>query len=759
MHGMDRRSVLAGAGGLGLAALLLPRGPAAATPLNAQNVKTWRDQTQAQHKSLTDAAYAQGYRTLSLSISGTPTDPRYVAVMFKLSPLLDTHQFDLLTGAELDAKMASEKALGFYPFIISATGVGAGAAYAAVFSEFPTVGARAMTKAQFDQGNTAAEAGKFILLWAEAYDDGAGGTLYTACATGNVSGEAWNCEASDEGLPDLQHRFDATYAGWGRAAHVAPTPSGGHLMMFTDSVIGANSAWGKMDRAQYDAKAAEQTAGGLQPIRVCATGVGPATRYAAIYAGRTDIDQKSFVATTSMTPMPAVDLVMRDYLKANGLRGCSLAVTVGSRLIYASGYTFCEKGYPALSPATPLRLASVSKTFMAAAIWKLIQDKPDKIGLKTKVQDILGLKALDGGPAAAGFEQITVQHLLEMVSGLDQSKSLDSVGLAKAANANLPVNRGQMASWAASDAPLGTGSTFAYGNLDYFLLGQIVKTLTGQEVENAMGPLFLDKLGSGVLGSRSLMKDQPGGHARHHLRLYDLNEPLPLKPLDTGPSVRSADRPIVPMQYGGYDYEMFTGAGGFSASALQVARLLAGMTVTEGNPVYTADTLKAWIDAAAAATIAHPEGHGFHGFDGVKYMDAAKTVWRGTKGGWMVSHESSASQATDGYGVVLLNNGNIDHTANFDWVTPLANQFGNDPGKWAGVDHWQDFGLQPFAAMKSKKLGPKPGAPAQPTTRAAPFRGGFGLAPGDPKHWADIHRKTFMEQASRRRGRPPVRRR
>jgi len=760
MHGMDRRSVLAGAGGLGLAALLLPQGPAAATPLNAQNVKTWRDQTQAQHKSLTDAAYAQGYRTLSLSISGTPTDPRYVAVMFKLSPLLDTHQFDLLTGAELDAKMASEKALGFYPFIISATGVGAGAAYAAVFSKFPTVGARAMTKAQFDQGNTAAEAGKFILLWAEAYDDGAGGTLYTACATGNVSGEAWNCEASDEGLPDLQHRFDATYAGWGRAAHVAPTPSGGHLMMFTDSVIGANSAWGKMDRAQYDAKAAEQTAGGLQPIRVCATGVGPATRYAAIYAGRTDADKKSFVATTSMTSMPAVDAVMKSYLEATGLRGCSLAVTVGSRLIYASGYTLCENSYPPVTPKTPLRLASVSKVFMAAAIWKLIQDRPDKITLQTPIQDILKLSALGGGKAAAGFGAITVRNLLEMASGLDQTKALGSVDLAAAAGTPLPVSRDQMAAWAASQSPSGTGVTFAYGNLDFFLLGQIVKAITGQEVETAIGPLLLDDLGSGLIGARSLMQDQPPGHGRHHLRVYDLTQALPLKPLDTGPSVRSADRPIVPMQYGGYDYEVFTGAGGFSASALQVARLLAALTIRDGNPAYTSDTLTNWIDAGVAAAKAYPGGWGFHGFDGVKWVDAAKTDWRGGKGGWMVSHESSATLATDGYGVVLLNNGNVDPTAKFDWATQLAGVFGVDAGKWAGVDHWNAFGMQPFAMMKSKKLGPaKPQAQPQLQARARPMRGGFALGPGEAAKWAAIHRKTFMEQASRRRGRPPVRRR
>jgi hypothetical protein len=269
------------------------------------------------------------------------------------------------------------------------------------------------------------------------------------------------------------------------------------------------------------------------------------------------------------------------------------------------------------------------------------------------------------------------------------------------------------------------------------------------------------------VGARSLMQDQPMGHARHHLRVYDLTQALPLKPLDTAQSVRTADRPIVPTQYGGYDYEVFTGAGGFSASALQVARLLAGLTIRDGNPAYSADTLQKWIDAAVAAGAAHPGGCGFHGFDGVKYIDAANAVWRGSKGGWMVSHESSASVAIDGYGVVLLNNGNLDPKANFDWATQLGGAFGFDAGKWGGVDHWNAFGMQPFVAMKSKKFGPtKLQPPKVDALKRQPFKlqpqprwGGFGLAPGEAKRWADLHRKTFTEQALRKPGRrPPVRR-
>ncbi|MBS0297920.1 MAG: serine hydrolase [Proteobacteria bacterium] len=757
---LDRRAVLAGAGGLGLMALLLPQGPAAAEPLTALKVQTWRDKTLSEHQGLTKTAHDANYRTFSLSVSGDPADPRYVAVMFKLSPLVETHQFDNKTGPDLDGLLVSEKMAGFYPFIISATGSGANALYAAVFSQLPTVGLRGLTKAQLDQNNTLAEANKSIPLWSEAYAGVGEDTLYTATWTTNGFAEAWNCEASDEGLPSLQQRFDATYAGWGRAAHVAPTPSGGHLMMFTDSVIGPNSAWGKMDLTQYDAKTAEQTAGGLQPLRVCATGVGAATRYAAIYATRTDIAPRSFVATTSMTPMPSVDQVMQQYLTANGLRGCSLAVTVGSRLIYASGYTQCEKGYPPISPSTPMRLASVSKVFTGAAIWKLLQDRPDKITLDTKVQDILGLNALGGGAAVAGFDQITVQHLLDMASGLDQGKILRSAELASTAGAPLPVTRDQMASWAATDAPAtAPGQAWAYGNLDFFLLGEIVRVLCGAPIEQAIGPLLLDNLGSGLVGARSLMQDQPSGHARHHLRIYDLAQALPLKPLDTGPSLHSPDRPTVPTQYGVYDYEVYSGAGGFSASALQTARLLASLALDNPEAGLSAATVKKWIDAVVAASQKYPGGWGYHGFDGATYVQADPTQWRAKKGGWMVSHEATATLATDGYGMVLLNNGNLDTKANFDWVTPLTAIFGLDLAKWDGVDHWQDFGMQPLMAMKSKKLGASKFKPQpQPQVRRGPSRGGFGMAPGDPKRWAELHRKTFTEQLLRRPRRPLRRR-
>jgi CubicO group peptidase (beta-lactamase class C family) len=316
-----------------------------------------------------------------------------------------------------------------------------------------------------------------------------------------------------------------------------------------------------------------------------------------------------------------------------------------------------------------------------------------------------------------------------------------------------------MAAWAATDAPATTpGQTWSYGNLDFFLLGEIVRVLCKAPIEQAIGPLLLDKLGSGLHGASSLLKDQTPGDARHHLRVYDLTQALPLKPLDTGPSVRSADRPIVPTQYGVYDYEVYSGAGGFSASALQTARLLASLTFDNGEAGLSADTVKKWIDAVVAAGKAYPGGWGYHGFDGAIYAQNDPTQWQVKKSGWMVSHESTAALASNGYGVVLLNNGNLDPRANFDWVTPLITIFGLDASKWDGVDHWKDFGLDPFVVMKSKKLGPSK-LQAQPQMRQGPRRGGFGLAPGEPKHWAELHRKTFTEQLQRRPTGRRVRRR
>ena len=72
--------------------------------------------------------------------------------------------------------------------------------------------------------------------------------------------------------------------------------------------------------------------------------------------------------------MAAIDDAMVAVMTANMLRGASLAIVHGTRLVYAKGYTMAEAGYPDVQPTTFFRQASVSKMFTAAAIYQLIDE-------------------------------------------------------------------------------------------------------------------------------------------------------------------------------------------------------------------------------------------------------------------------------------------------------------------------------------------------------------------------------------------------
>ena len=75
------------------------------------------------------------------------------------------------------------------------------------------------------------------------------------------------------------------------------------------------------------------------------------------------------------------------------------------------GYTLAEPDWPIVQPTTYFRLASVSKTVTALAVFQLLET--GALDAATSVQDILNLSAPGGGPANPGFASVTVQSLLE----------------------------------------------------------------------------------------------------------------------------------------------------------------------------------------------------------------------------------------------------------------------------------------------------------------------------------------------------------
>jgi Bacterial tandem repeat domain 1 len=67
--------------------------------LTPQNVVAWHDRNTAQHQALLGEWAGKGFRTLSLTIYGTPQDPRYAAVIVKRPVVIATKQYGPLNQA------------------------------------------------------------------------------------------------------------------------------------------------------------------------------------------------------------------------------------------------------------------------------------------------------------------------------------------------------------------------------------------------------------------------------------------------------------------------------------------------------------------------------------------------------------------------------------------------------------------------------------------------------------------------------------
>jgi CubicO group peptidase (beta-lactamase class C family) len=454
----------------------------------------------------------------------------------------------------------------------------------------------------------------------------------------------------------------------------------------------------------YQTEFNKLTAQGLAPVCVAAEGSGAGARFAAIFVASEEPIHRTFRATGSPA-VAAIDSAIENYVKSNALRGCALAITQGTRLVYARGYTFAEPDYPNTQPTTLFRQASVSKTICAIATYQLIQEK--KLTLDTTMQSVLKLKTPDGkDPVDARFNNVTIRHLLESNSSLPRGGMWGSAEAAAAFNKSLPATPAQVASYIATltlEGTPGDKNNVKYNNTGYFMLSQVVAKLRGTATfEDAVASALLKPLSiNRIRGSRSLLASQAADEARYHLaNIRKMDDKDNLGSLAYGSSIRSSDRPIVPWQYGVDDYEMFDGSGGLSAAVTDLARVVAAFSLRSNNPMLSAASLDALFTNAATATstLKGDDAHGYHGLDWAVVSDAANHVYVGAKGGWMPSNQSSIIITTGGLSYIIAINGNSQNDT--DWYNGV--KAAAEAHNWGTTDLFPQFGMPAFAATPVK---------------------------------------------------------
>jgi CubicO group peptidase (beta-lactamase class C family) len=655
-----RRAILTGGSSALVAPLLYD------VALADDTIIGWRDRPLAEYAKLHDAATNGGYRLISLSIYGSTSAPSYAAVMIKRPSPAEQRLWPNLTSAQLAQTLAAQSAQGFGAVIIAATGSASDPRFALLCEQqdpmslalFGLQSGRADDPATIQGKHREARIQGLIPRWIASYGT-ASAPCFAAVWVRNSDGTAWNGDGVADTDKDLQARIDAQTTGWRRPALLAVDQDSRHASVFVDSRIGSWQAQHGLTSAQYQQAFDAWTAKGYVPVCVQAAGASVnAARFAALFVQREEAIERKFTAT-GPTQNAAIDDVIAKYMKAQPLRQASIAIVKGTKLVYARGYTYAEPDWPVTQPTTLFRLASVSKTVTALALFQLVEE--NKLKLTDTLQSILQLKTPAGGtPKDPRFASITVQHLLEHTSGVNPGAFNNDIAVLDAHRSgkpgqtwNLPVTAAMVDAYIASLAmATAPGTAQVYNNCGHYLLGRVVA-----KVRNAATPiaamqqyLFAPLKITRIRAARTLVANQPQDEARYGPTIVGSGPDARLD-IPVLRSVMSNDRPLVPPGYGEEQYENKEGSGGLSAATTDLARLLAVWIDPNDTAVLKRATVKTMLDSAIATAKTFKTRAGY-GLDGAAAR--ANGLYYGQKGGDLVTSQN-----------VLQFNGDLGFIANW----------------------------------------------------------------------------------------------
>ena len=452
--------------------------------------------TAAQHQTRFNTLSAQGFRMISLSVYGDPGDARYAAVWVQRPgpAWVAVHGVD---SAGYQSFFNNWTAKGFVPVLVSATGTGSNAIFAAVFEQgIPGawVARHGMTSGPdtnagtFQNLNKTARDQKMILRSFAIYGT-ASDRRYAAVWHANPGFVKWHVHPSDTG-DSYQVVFNAEtqLPGYGlagyRPAYVALSGDHIYCSMFKDDVVGPWVARHGMTASEYQTEFDKQNAASFYPICVQGGGTGGNTRYAAIFAKQDiPLSREWTVTGTAVPALAGFDHAMQTFMQANAVRAAQLAIAKNGVTKFSRAYTWAEAGYRITQPSDRFLLASCSKTFLEAAAQALYDAK--KLKPDTKVYPLLGFS----NPADPRSDTITIQQLLDHMGGYDDTAAGSGFDptynmrqIALDLKLGHPATKLDVARYMyARMLDFAPGTNTKYSNFGYLLAGAVVEKVTGMK--------------------------------------------------------------------------------------------------------------------------------------------------------------------------------------------------------------------------------------------------------------------------------------
>jgi CubicO group peptidase (beta-lactamase class C family) len=209
----------------------------------------------------------------------------------------------------------------------------------------------------------------------------------------------------------------------------------------------------------------------------------------------------------------AVDRFVTDFAAGAGYPGVAVAITKGDRVVHAAGYGHDSTG-AAMTAATPMPVASVSKSFTALAVMQLVE--AGKVALDGAVVDYLP----DFRLADARGAKITVRQLLNQTSGITD-RTLREKSLPQPDSPADAVVRARGATLAADP-----GTEHHYTNTNAQLAARLVEVVAGRPFADYLRYQVFEP--AGMRATTTIARtpqDLPHGVEKGHVYAYGASIP------------------------------------------------------------------------------------------------------------------------------------------------------------------------------------------------------------------------------------------
>ena len=286
------------------------------------------------------------------------------------------------------------------------------------------------------------------------------------------------------------------------------------------------------------------------------------------------VDDLNAGITNDLSQLPALDHAVDSFMRFWGLHGASLAITRNDSLLYARGYGQADASTPA-SPGTCYRIASVSKLLTAIGIMRLQEE--GKLFLDSPVFGPMGiLSQYDPYIRDDNYYLMTVEHLLRHQAGFttrggdvmfNTLSFMRKWGLSSPPSSQVLVQK--ELSRRLAFAP---GESQEYSNFGYLLLSLIIEEVSGLSYDQYMQEeVFAPALCRNIRLGGDYLSERLPGETRYYMQ----------PDAETCPSF-DGRYGAVEKCYGGNYISGLYGAGGWTASVVELARLIA---VADGKGV------------------------------------------------------------------------------------------------------------------------------------------------------------------------------